>query len=160
MLVYYQFSLLSAGNNVITGCEGSKKYGSYIYIDFNAISRPCTCSVLPSFAGQLLITTREIVHGCITQIYVKNANTTFRFNCPISVSFLTLTVNINQSVDVRAEYVSPYTSGTFYHCFQFQRNGMNVNVSVHVSSTISCGFVKSFSIKLYITSYNNLITLL
>lgn len=123
MLVNYQFSLLSVGN-VITGCEGSRKYGSYIYIDFNAINRPCTCSVLPSFVGHLLITTRKIAHECSTQIYVKDAYTTLRFNCPIpSFSIQTLTVQINQSVAVRAEYVSPYTPGTFYHCLGFQQNG-------------------------------------
>lgn len=113
-------------------------------------------TALPSFDGELIITTREIAHECDTQKYFKNAITTFRYSCPIS--FLTLTVNINQSVDVRAEYVSPYTSGTFYHCFQYQHKGMNVNVSVHVSSTIICSFVMSLFIKIYLTYYNYIIT--
>lgn len=53
------------------------------------------------------------------------------FGCPISsFSTQTLTVNINQSVDVQAEYVSQYTPGTFYHCIGFQQNG-NFSLKLH-----------------------------
>lgn len=126
LLVYYLFSLLSVGNNVITSCEGSGKYGSNIYIDFHAISRPCICTALPSFAGELLIITREIINVCNTEIYVKYANTKLRYGCLIPYSSQTLIVNINHSVEVRAAYLSPYTSGTFYHCLGFQQNGKHV----------------------------------
>lgn len=131
MFVYYYFLLLSAEDSVITGCEGSRIYGSNIYIDFNAISSPCICIVLPSFAGKLLITTSAVPSNCDSRIYVKTYNTTFKYDCLLS-SFLTqtITVNINQSVEVRAEYVSPYTLRTFYHCFGFQQNGKYVNMHI------------------------------
>lgn len=148
MLFYHIFSLFSVEKRAITSCERSGKYGSNIYIDFNAISRPCTCTAFPSFDGELLITSAsgDINYDCGTQIHVKYAKATlFVFGCPISsFSAQTLTVNINQSVDVRADYLSPSTSGMFYHCIQLQRYGMYVYVSIHVSSTISCRFVKFF----------------
>lgn len=34
-----------------------------------------------------------------------------------------LRVQNNESVDLRAEYESPYTKGTFYHCIGFQKKG-------------------------------------
>lgn len=159
MLFYHLFSLFSVGKRSITSCERSGKYGSNIYIDFNAISRPCTCTALPSFDGELIITSvsGDINYDCGTQIHVKNAKTTFVFGCPISsFSAHTLTVNINQSVDVRADYLSPSTSGMFFHCIQLQRYGMYVYVSIHVSSTKSCRFVKFFF--LYQLIYLTIIT--
>lgn len=77
------------------------------------------------------MTTRKIFSVCNTEIYVKNANTTFRFGCPISsIIYQTLTVNVNQSVDVRADYNSLHTSGTFYHCMGFGQNG-NFSLNLH-----------------------------
>lgn len=128
-LFYYYF--FSVGNSIITSCKGPRKYGTNIHIDFFAISHPCTCTVLPSFAGQLLIASGKVTYDCKTQIIVKNIQTQFIYGCEIS-SFITQTfnVNINQSVEVRAEYVSPYTSGTFDHCVGFQQNG-NFSLKLH-----------------------------
>lgn len=54
---------------------------------------------------------------------------TLLFGCPIdSVAFNSLNVQINQSVDIRAEYVSPFTSGMFLHCLVFQQNGKYVYI--------------------------------
>nr|XP_034334176.1 uncharacterized protein LOC105334390 isoform X2 [Crassostrea gigas] len=130
---------LSVGNNIITSCRGPRKYGTNIYIDFFAFSHPCTCTVLPSFAGQLLIASREVTNDCKTHIIVKSTQTKIIFGCEIP-SFITqtLNVNINQSVEVRAEYISPYTSGTFHHCVGFQQNGgLNGNVSIVCGSQLA-----------------------
>lgn len=127
----YCVLLFSASNKVIKSCEGSRKYGSNVFIDFYEISRPCTCNVLPSFDGQLLIKSGEIAHNCGTQIDVTNAKTVFRYICPIPFISEVLNVNINQLVDVRAVYLSPSIKGIFYHCLGFQQNGMNVYVWIH-----------------------------
>lgn len=78
----------------------------------------------PSFDGELLVFSRVeiILQGCNTQI---NFNNIFIIGCPLQ-SFLSNTLNVqtNQSVDVRAEYKLPFTPGTFYHCIEFQQNGM------------------------------------
>lgn len=90
----------------------------------------------PSFVGELLVTSREvIVSVCNTQIVI---NEKLVMGCPLRVvSSQTLNVNINQSVHVRAEYVSPLTSGTFYHCIGFQQNGgLNGNLSVVCGSPL------------------------
>lgn len=155
------FSLLSAANNIITSCEGSSKYGSNIYIDFYAIGRPCTCIALPSFDGELFITSvsGDINYDCGTQIYVKNAKVSYIFRCPIS-SFAAqiLNVNINQSVGVQADYLFSSSPGTFYHCIRLYQNGMNVYVFIHVSNAFSGRFAMSFFIKLHHTYYNYFIT--
>lgn len=49
---------------------------------------------------------------------------------------MTIKVQFNQSVSVRAEYLKHYTSGTFYHCLRFQQNGKNINLSVVFSYDI------------------------
>nr|XP_034334197.1 uncharacterized protein LOC117680590 isoform X2 [Crassostrea gigas] len=98
------------------------KHGSAVYVDFYKISRPCTCIVTPSFDGKLIVISRETVeYACNTEVAVQNTSI---IGCPTNVmSFLLLNVTINQTVDVRARYVSPSTSGTFQHCMGFQRNG-------------------------------------
>lgn len=114
----------------ITSCEGSRKYGTTIYIDFHAISRPCTCTALLSFEGVLSITlaSEEISYDCGTEIYVNNSHTTFLFPCPISLPASNfLNVQINQSVDIRAKYALP-SIGTFYHCLRFQQNGKYIYI--------------------------------
>lgn len=131
---------LTAENSIIS-CKGSSIYGSNIYIDFYAIRRPCTCIALPSFDGELRITSvsGDINYECGTHIYVKNAIATYKFGCPIkSFSSVRLTVNINQSVDVRADYASPSTSGIFFHCIQLNRNGgLNGNLSIVCGSQLA-----------------------
>lgn len=128
MLFYYYFLV---GNSIITSCRGPRKYGTNIHIDFVAISHPCTCTVLPLFAGQLLIASREVKYDCKTQIIVKNIHNGLIYGCEISkFTTQTLNVNINQSVEVRAEYISPYTSGTFSHCIGLQQNGKYVFLQI------------------------------
>lgn len=101
------------------------KHGPVVYVDFYQINRPCTCIVTPSFVGDLFVTVREVdVQSCNTEIKVQNS---IIFRCPINIiSSQTLNVIMNQSVDVRADYVSPSTLGTFYYCLGLQQNGMNV----------------------------------
>lgn len=132
---FYIFLLLiftfSVGNIAITSCEGSRKYGPKIYIDFYKINRPCNCTALPYFDGQLLITSREIANECDTQIIVKNAYNNIRFGCPIKrISTQTFDVEINQLADIQAEYETPSTSGVFYHCLGFQQNGKYVYIQI------------------------------
>nr|XP_034334756.1 uncharacterized protein LOC117691936 [Crassostrea gigas] len=108
--------------STLSSCEGMMKHGTPVFVDFYKISRPCTCIVTPSFDGQLLVVSREAVeYACNTEVAVQNTSI---IGCPTNVmSFLLLNVTINQTVDVRARYVSPSTPGTFQHCMGFQRNG-------------------------------------
>lgn len=115
------FSILSVGNNSLTSCEGMAKYGIAVYVDFNKINRPCNCIVTPSFAGELLVTSRgSAIQYCNTQINVQK---NLLFRCQENIISQTINATINQSVDVHAEYADQYTSGTFYQCMGFQQNG-------------------------------------
>lgn len=122
-LIKYILHLSLDGKSLIASCVGPAKYGPAVYVDFYKINRPCTCIVTPSFVGNLLVVSRKvIVSVCNTQIVI---NKMFVMGCPLQyVSSQLLNVNINQPVDVRAEYSSQYTSGTFYNCIGFQQNGM------------------------------------
>uniref|UniRef100_A0A8W8JBS6 Uncharacterized protein n=1 Tax=Magallana gigas TaxID=29159 RepID=A0A8W8JBS6_MAGGI len=105
------------------------KPGPYVFVDFYKISRPCTCIVTPSFDGELLVVSKRAVkYACNTEVVVQNTS----IGCSTNVeSLLLLNVTINQTVKVRARYVSPSTSGTFQHCFGFQRNaGIDGNLKV------------------------------
>lgn len=112
-----------ADNSLVTRCEGLTKYGSFLYVDFNQINRPCTCIVTTMFVGELLVISWEVdVPVCNTQIAIDKK---FIMGCPLQYfSSLMLDVQMNQSVDVRAEYKLPSTPGTFYHCIRFQQNGI------------------------------------
>lgn len=87
------------------------------------------------FNGFLLVTSREVfVFGCGTQINVQNDSV---FLCPTTaVASMSMKVQSNQSVSVRAEYLKHFTSGTFYHCLRFQQNGNIINLSVFLSYDI------------------------
>lgn len=113
--------LFSVKNNSITSCDGSTKYGSNIYIDFYEINHPCTCTASPSFAGKLLVTNRQKMTLCYTQVYFQNV---FIFRCyKDDLTSHELDVQNNEQFDIRAEYEPPYTSGLFYQCMGFQQNG-------------------------------------
>lgn len=113
--------LVSVRNMSVTSCEGSSKNGPLIYLDFYKINRPCSCILTPSFNGELLFTSRkEITYFCETRITIHNY---FVVSCPSSPFSQTLSVEINQSVDVRAESVSTFTPGIFFFCLGFQQNG-------------------------------------
>lgn len=125
------------GKSLIASCVGSAKYGPAVYVDFYKINRPCTCIVTPSFVGNLLVVSRKVIVAvCNTQIVI---NKMIAMGCPLQYdSAQLLNVNINQPVDVRAEYSSQYTSGTFFHCIGFQQNGgMNGNLSVVCGSPLA-----------------------
>lgn len=107
-----------AENSLVTSCEGSTKYGPIIHVDFHKINRPCTCIVTPLFFGELIVMSREVVYACNAQVNVQN---TFIFGCPSHLSSQTKSVTMNQSLDVRAEYASPYTSGTFIIVWDFNK---------------------------------------
>lgn len=112
---------LNVENISVAKCEGSTKYGPYIYIDFHKINRPCSCTVTTSFIGSVLVISEVIKVKCNTQVMVANS---LIFGCPITaLSSANLVVEINQSVSVRAEYSVLPTLGTFYHCLGFQQNG-------------------------------------
>ena len=108
---------------LLSSCEGMMKHGPSVFVDFYKISRPCTCIVTPSFDGELVVFSRkaEAKYTCDTEVVVQNTSI---IGCPTNVmSFLLLNVTINQTVDVRARFVSPSKSGTFQHCMGFQRSG-------------------------------------
>nr|XP_019923335.2 uncharacterized protein LOC109618915 [Crassostrea gigas] len=125
---------LNAENSLVTSCEGLTKYGSFLYVDFYQINRPCTCIVTTMFVGELLVISLEVdVPVCNTQIVIDKS---VIMGCPLQhLTSQTLDVQMNQSVDVRAEYKLPSTPGTFYQCIGFRQNaGLNGNLSV------VCGF--------------------
>lgn len=107
----------------VANCEGSTKYGPYIFIDFHKINRPCSCTVTTSFIGDLLVISMEVINRqCNTHVIVQN---TFIFGCPIQASSsVNLGVEINQPVSVQSKNSAPSTLGIFYHCLGFQQNGM------------------------------------
>lgn len=135
------FAIFAVDKNSLTSCEGMTKQGVAVFVDFYKINRPCYCIVTPSFDGTLLVTMREVlVSSCNTEINVQNR---IVFGCPIhSISSQSLNVQINQSVEVQAEYTIPYAPGTFYHCMGLQQNGMKNNYS-KICTICQC-FVKSF----------------
>lgn len=77
--------------------------------------------MVPLFDGELLvISTENIGHECNTRINLQNG---IYFGCPLPPSSQTFLAQINETVSVHAEYLQPYTSGTFYHCVGIQQNG-------------------------------------
>lgn len=104
------------------------KHGPVVYVDFYKINQPCTCIVTPSFVGELLVISREVIETvCNTQIIIHN---NLIMGCPLPyLTSQSLNVQFNQTVDVRGEYLSSATSGTFHHCLRFQQNGMIFNLT-------------------------------
>lgn len=121
MICIFLFS--PAENSLVTSCEGLTKYGSFLSVDFYQINRPCTCIVTTMFVGELLVISWEVdVPVCNTQIVIDK--------CPLQhLTSQTLDVQMNQSVDVRAEYKLPSTPGTFYQCIGFRKNGILISLS-------------------------------
>lgn len=120
----------------MANCDGSTKYGSYIYIDFNKINRPCSCTLTSSFDGSVLLKSMEVItEKCNTQVNVENQI----FGCIPERIYKRLDVQMNQSVRVRAEYFPLCTSGSFYQCIGFiQMFGMLVHVSFLMVMTGFC----------------------
>lgn len=122
------FPFSAVGNSLITTCEGSTKHGSVVSVDFYQINSPCTCTVTPLFAGDLLVSSRQVLHFCDTRVIVQKG---IIFGCPLSsFSSQIFNVQINQTVTVQAEYIPPSSTGTFYHCLRFEQNGMNFCFSI------------------------------
>lgn len=77
--------------------------------------------MVPLFDGELLVSSREIGHLCPTRVKVQ---TNIVFGCPLhEFTAYTLNVQIDQTINIQAEYLSEYASGTFYHCVGIQQNG-------------------------------------
>lgn len=126
--------LCSDEDSLVTSCEGATKYGPVVHVDFHKINRPCTCIVTPLFVGDLIVMSREVVvFVCNTQVTFQNS---FIFRCSSHLSAQKIRVTMNQSFEVRAEYESPFISGTFYHCLGFYQNGTIVSLSIVVKIII------------------------
>lgn len=132
--------------HILSSCEGLTKHGPAVYVDFYKINRPCNCILTSTFDDKLFVSSIEAInYECNTEVIVQN---TMIFGYPVNqMASIVLNVNINQSVNVRANHASPYASGTFAHCMGFQQNGMKVYLSIFC--TICC-FVISFFIELYL----------
>lgn len=128
--------LCSVEDSLVASCDGATKNGPVVHVDFHKINRPCTCIVTPLFFGHLIVVSRAVVYVCYTQVTVTVQNTLIVFRCQYWPSSETIRVTMNQSFDVRAEYVSPSTSGTFYHCLGFQQNGTIASLSIVVKIII------------------------
>lgn len=129
MSVYWFFpNLCLVENSLVSSCGGPLQYGRAVLVDFYKTNQPCTCIVTPSFVGDLLLTLREVTNVCYTQVNVQNRAI---FKCPLlSFTSHVLKVQINEAVEVRAEYALPSTSGTFYYCVGFQQNGKYLYSSI------------------------------
>lgn len=121
-IVRANFIFVATEKISITSCEGSTKYGIFFFVDFKNISRPCTCTVIPWFTGQLLVTSwGKISYTCNTQVYV---NRSLIYDCQQNeeISSQTLNVEMNNSFLVQSEYLTS-ASATFEHCLGFQEKG-------------------------------------
>ncbi|XP_062590737.1 uncharacterized protein LOC134252312 [Saccostrea cucullata] len=117
-------------NLTITSCNGEAQSGSIVYIDFHQINQPCSCTVIPSFLGNLLVSVNPVPFQCNTLIEVGE----YRFNCPLNVQSSTLiSVNISQLVSIYAVYASESTPMRFYQCVGVQEKtdgGTRDNITV------------------------------
>lgn len=113
----------AVGNSILSSCEGMIKRGPAVFVDFYKINRPCNCILTSTFDGEVLVSSRRaIIYECNTEVIVQKR---IFFRCPLKIASSVFIVNINQSVDVRANYISSNTEGTFSYCMGFQQNGMN-----------------------------------
>lgn len=142
MCIFY-FFFFQVGYLAVTSCDGSTKNGPYIYIDFYKSNRPCYCTVITSFNGDLLVTSMKgIGRICETQVTVVTIYTyRYMFNCQASEVSAFLHVKINQSVSVLTEYSSLSTSGAFYHCLRFNENGTITYLSFFFKLWLELRFV-------------------
>lgn len=92
-------------------------------MDFHKINRPCTCTVISSFVGDILVILKEkvVINNCNTQVNLTNKRV---FGCPSEIGSSLFDVQINSSFLVHAEFINQATTGTFHHCLGFNQNGI------------------------------------
>lgn len=100
----------------VTKCDGSKRSGSAIFVDFGKIGLPCTCIVTSSFIGELYVTSWKT-----TYVLCKNrvtVNKTVIVNCKDD-GVEKFNVKINDTIIVKAEIQPGHTFEKFYQCLGF-----------------------------------------
>lgn len=110
--------------SIVSRCENSMFFDKVLHVDFSKIGHPCTCVVSAKFVGEVLMLSKKSkAEGCNTQIIVNN---NLIFGCAIqAVSYNTLNVQTNKSINVQAEYTQSSRTGTFHQCLAFRQKGGN-----------------------------------
>ena len=119
-------------NNTIRRCDGSYKSGRMVYVDFNKIKQPCTCTLKALFSGYLLVTAiSDGYDDCRNEVIVSLGTTSSVFDCKSTYpSGIVFYVGNNKTVvNVKAENIQNYTSGDFPVCLGINENG-NVYVFI------------------------------
>ncbi|XP_061168267.1 uncharacterized protein LOC133177202 [Saccostrea echinata] len=107
-------------------CDGTEKKGNELYIDFYNITPPCTCSVIPYYEGEMLVSSGKIGQPCNTSIKIKDSSNNFyTINC--SPQQLPIAVNTCQSAIVKLEFTTN-NQGKSYYCLGFQQKITDVIV--------------------------------
>lgn len=122
------FFLASDSGSIVSRCENSKFFDKVLHVDFSKIGHPCTCVVSAKFVGEVLMLSKKSnAEGCNTHIIVNN---NLIFGCAIqAVSYNTLNVQTNKSINVQAEYTQSSRTGTFHQCLEFRQNGNDTFIS-------------------------------
>lgn len=122
------FFLASDSGSIVSKCDNSKFFDKVLHVDFSKIGHPCTCVVCAKFVGEVLMLSKNSnAEGCNTQIIVNN---NLIFGCAIqAVSYNTLNVQTNKSINVQAEYTQSSRTGTFHQCLEFRQNGKDTFIS-------------------------------
>lgn len=122
------FFLANDSGSIVSRCDNSKFFDEVLHVDFSKIGHPCTCVVSAKFVGEVLMLSKKSnAEGCNTQIIVNN---NLIFGCAIqAVSYNTLNVQTNKSINVQAEYTQSSRTGTFHQCLEFRQNGKDTFIS-------------------------------
>ena len=116
-------------NSLITSCEESTKTDANVYVDFQNISRSCTCTVMALFTGDLLVYA-TLGKTCNEKVTVNSSTYIAYFNCddthkyPPSSTFSVRENYTTDAVNVIAEYTKGFPSEVVYPCLLFKRNGI------------------------------------
>ncbi|XP_062569077.1 uncharacterized protein LOC134231166 [Saccostrea cucullata] len=111
-----------AANISLSNCKDSEKNGSLIYIDFHNIRPPCTCTVIPSFEGDIEVTSEKTEEPCSTIIRIEASGRYYSFKCNPQIKATQITNNMSQTVNVYPHYYAFYSREQSYHCLGFQQN--------------------------------------
>ncbi|XP_062603978.1 uncharacterized protein LOC134265783 [Saccostrea cucullata] len=129
---------LNAANISLSNCKDSEKNGSLLYIDFHKIRPPCACIVIPSFEGDIQVTSEKTEEPCSTLIRIEASGSFYPFPCFPLTTTTQITSSMFQTVKVNPHYYAFYSREQSYHCLGFQQNkdgGERGNIRVFCGDT-------------------------
>lgn len=146
---FFTFQFL-AENSLITICEESTKTGPYVYLDFQRITRLCSCNVRTFFTGDLLVHAvfGTTLQSCSERVIVSSDDYKAIFGCDASYPLSTiLSVQANYTtVHVTSDYSASVTSDMFYPCFLFRQNG-GLGMKIYYFDDFNCSFLMKLFIR-------------